>query len=995
MSFQVSTDRSSNPKTIFFSYGHDENRWIVEKFKRDLEIRAHTVWIDYDRIGSWEDWRGRITDGINTSDLAVAFLSIHSVRTPGVCRNEIAMALQKFGKVYSLLLEKLDPASADIPLTLKHLQWADLSNWKEIHNGDSFEQYYSTKLAEIISVIEGEATSYHEQVSYLSKVLRPVSFEGKFAQFLEGFTGREWLFSEFDDWLTHRPDSRLFWLSAGPGFGKTAWAINLAARHPSAIAGLWMCEHGNRVSSDPGRVLTTLAFQLAQRLDDYRSKLLESLAREAGSCAESMLDGDSTTSGSAVDSESADDMIPMVQTESQESDSDAEDGEGYQEVSDNCDRIALLLSLKNEEELFALLFREPMVGMIPGRGKHVLFIDALDEVSSIDGGNPLADLIDRHLDSFPEWLCVAVTSRADPAVTDRLGRFSPLQIKPSDENNREDLVAYCGSVLDRTLGTDASEASKREKLIQSLVDRSGGMILYLQRIMEGIAKGLIRPEDLESLGSGIPGLESYYLRDFQHRFKEVFHTKVQPILRLLLAASGQITEEFAAGVLGDTEEVRRGRIMLGSYLGWEGGAMQLAHKTVSDWLSGERSSVFYTDREKGKEQIGLFLWKCFEQRDQDSQDGKIRMRFEHEVLEMLPGLLPKLPQWRNAVALRAFGEFLNLRKSFRASVEISGRAYRMRKREKGADHAYTLRAQRAFGIALKGSGEAGKAVPVLREVFEKRRANPKLGKPHRLTLLVMNDLADALKESGQNTEAIDLLRERYAILLKTSGAIDPRTLRAGNKLAVLLRDSGALVEAREVVREMIPVMEKELQSDDSKLMAMKSLLGNIEEKDGDLNASLTLYKEVLAIRERKDPTAATTQLTLSRLGSCLVKKQDYLTAVPYLRRAWEMEISLRKGTDEQVWSSDKRTLLLNLTMALNCSGSRPEALELLRRNLKAFEDRKDFLIYNLACYECLEGNLEKAKELISEFLKVSPEKKDQALSDPDLVDIKDFIASLT
>ena len=97
-------DKTKNPKRIFFSYGHDGNRELVDRFKVDLEKRGHTVWIDYKDIGAWDDWKSRITQGIHDSQMAIAFLSMHSTRDPGVCRNEMAMALNHFGTLYPILL---------------------------------------------------------------------------------------------------------------------------------------------------------------------------------------------------------------------------------------------------------------------------------------------------------------------------------------------------------------------------------------------------------------------------------------------------------------------------------------------------------------------------------------------------------------------------------------------------------------------------------------------------------------------------------------------------------------------------------------------------------------------------------------------------------------------------------------------------------------------------------------------------------------------------
>ena len=46
------SDKAVTPKKIFFSYGHDANRELVDRFKADLEKRGHTVWIDYKEIGT-------------------------------------------------------------------------------------------------------------------------------------------------------------------------------------------------------------------------------------------------------------------------------------------------------------------------------------------------------------------------------------------------------------------------------------------------------------------------------------------------------------------------------------------------------------------------------------------------------------------------------------------------------------------------------------------------------------------------------------------------------------------------------------------------------------------------------------------------------------------------------------------------------------------------------------------------------------------------------
>jgi len=283
-------DRAVEPKHIFFSYGHDDNRELVDRFKVDLERRGHTVWIDYKDIGTWDDWRGRITQGIHDTDLVMAFLSKHSTRDPGVCRNEIAMALYHFGTAYPVLVEP--EAQIAMPRTIADLQFLDLHEWKTIRDGGvegkDFERWYEEKLIEVVNKVEGECTRFADEVRVLREVLRPSGFDSIFAQHVDGFVGREWVFDEFEQWLENKPDSRMFWIKAGPGFGKTALAINLADRRRNVVIGSWFCRQQSAELRDPRRALMTLAFQLALRWDDYRTRLLPRLSVYARSQVEQL-----------------------------------------------------------------------------------------------------------------------------------------------------------------------------------------------------------------------------------------------------------------------------------------------------------------------------------------------------------------------------------------------------------------------------------------------------------------------------------------------------------------------------------------------------------------------------------------------------------------------------------------------------------------------------------------------------------------------------------
>ena len=94
---------------------------------------------------------------------------------------------------------------------------------------------------------------------------------------VDGFVGREWLRARLDAWQRSEKSSRLFWLSGGAGAGKSAFAAWLAHRNKVNVIGINLCRYNDDDRRDAGRVIRTLAFQIATRLPDYRRLLLDRL----------------------------------------------------------------------------------------------------------------------------------------------------------------------------------------------------------------------------------------------------------------------------------------------------------------------------------------------------------------------------------------------------------------------------------------------------------------------------------------------------------------------------------------------------------------------------------------------------------------------------------------------------------------------------------------------------------------------------------------------
>ena len=257
------------PLRIFLSYGHDANEELVRRIYADLKKRGHDVWFDKTDIRPGDDWRGSITDGILKGHRFLSFLSKYSTRDPGVCLDEIAIAIGRKGaNIQTILVES--EWEVKLPPSISHLQWLDMHDWKERRAaGEStWEQWYQAKLAEIVAVVESdESRRFAGEIKTLEELLKPTASDfaadAHIRKLLEKkLVGRTWLFEAVEKWRlgvppsggsgsesrvhaaspdrvnAELPTSRLFWLMGATGrarSGASGWIARLA--EPAQAAG--------------------------------------------------------------------------------------------------------------------------------------------------------------------------------------------------------------------------------------------------------------------------------------------------------------------------------------------------------------------------------------------------------------------------------------------------------------------------------------------------------------------------------------------------------------------------------------------------------------------------------------------------------------------------------------------------------------------------------------------------------------------------------------
>jgi len=435
------------PLRIFLSYGHDANEELVRAIKADLEMRGHDVWFDKSEIRFGDDWRRQITDRIIGSNRVLSFLSKYSTRDPGVCLDELAIAIgAKGGNIQTILVES--ETEVKPPLSIGHIQWLDMHDWKERRAAGeaAWQSWYHGKFGEIVRVIESvQSRRFAGEIRKLEENLEPISSDTRIAQLLKKpLGGRTWLFGAVDQWRNAADRaSRLFWIMGAPGVGKSAFAAHLTHFGRDKVIAAQFVEYDKPDHRKADRIVRTLAFQIATRLPDYRKLLL---------------------------------TLPEI-TE---------------------------LDRKNPAELFDYLLANPLkLSIGGGRERYLIVIDALDEAGG-SGRNELVEMLARNAPRLPDRIGIIVTSRPESDVVGPLQGLNPSVLDTTSDKNRDDIRDYLRSELALQLQVRADA----DRLVEQILEKSEGVFLYAERFCGDVQQGhlsLDRPEQFPQ-GLGVQGM---------------------------------------------------------------------------------------------------------------------------------------------------------------------------------------------------------------------------------------------------------------------------------------------------------------------------------------------------------------------------------------------------------------------------------------------------------------------------------------------------------
>ena len=433
-----------------------------------------------------------------------------------------------------------------------------------------------SKLQEDVEV-QREKTRENEILKKLAKVETLKNVKYHADRYIDGT--RLSIFSTVESWLNDRKSpNRVMVISGNAGMGKSVISAVMCEKMQEAgrLAGSHFCQHDRARYRNPKVMLQSLASQLCDFLPDYKKALVEKLSRNLGVEINNM------------------------------------------EVKD----------------LFDVLFEEPLTSLSDPGLTNLMIIDGLDE-SEFQGRNELLDVIANYFQTLPLWIRFLVTTRPEKNIAETLKKLYPLQLDPNVEENVKDIHLCFEKQISHLL-----ESEHQEIVLQALVQKSEGVMLYARYLVDFIRKEVpvLTPEVLDSiLPSGISTVYLSYFKRLETELCKELEVTEENFLNFLSAVTAA-REPLPLGfvpilLLPDKQtsvvqrKVNAAISCVSALLPVQDECIHFFHKSVKDWLiekSNCEQHYFSVDEKEGHEVLSKL---CIDELSQVKRKGVDWVKF--------------------------------------------------------------------------------------------------------------------------------------------------------------------------------------------------------------------------------------------------------------------------------------------------------------------------------------------------------------------------------
>ena len=974
-------ERMTEEINVFFSYAHDDKNSengavVVDRLKQLIEEKSGgkiKIWLDTYSIPRNKDWRELITGGIVESDRFVGFMSRKALRDPGVCRDELGIAVgSRYGIISCVLLE--GERTLNPPAEFTERQWIDLSDWKKKRDeGEAeFERFLNDAADELIGILrDPETLRFNHEVKKLKESLgiSAVDEMTRIDELLKfKMTGRGWLENIINTWLNDKNGSRVMTLYADPGAGKSLFSAHFQFANPNVIAAL-ACDSRSEEYSQTDKITDRLAYLIALRLPDYRRQLMYILT----------------------------------------------------------DKSTLT---KTGHDRFNTLIATPLSRVIDGeRSAKLIIIDGLDEAKS----GALAGFIRSYHDKLKTYIRILITARPERMLRRQLApsaEFSCTELNLDDyaETNDADIRQYYEENLEDLL----KDRPGCDVFMNRLVEASSGIFYYAFTILPQLRESLEKGEPLESM-TFPKGLNALLLETFLRKFGEPdasgsvekYNAFVREPLSMVAASPYALPLKTLQKMQGWTNARLEDFLRpLETMLDLSGGFIRLFHKSFTDWLNDSKASAaFYAPQEDGIRSLAAACFKAFEQGADEMDTYELAnasrllrsagMKREYEQLTDSSEYTSALEKLAKAYAYdrqhdRAAELYLEYARIFKEKCENSGDPDQAHEAVWG--NIYACRALSAMLDYTAAEVAANAALEIAEKFAKKYPENPQMQRDRSASYNKLGGIAKARNNyyaaEGYYAKALEI-REKLAEKYPE----DPNLQR---DLSVSYINLGGIAKARNdynaaegYYAKALAISERlaEKYPDDPQMQRDLSVpyerLGVIAEALNDYTAAEGYYAKTLAISERlaeKYPEDLDFQRNLSvsynNLGDIAKARNDYKAAEGYYAK--DLAISERLAEKYPDDSKLQRDLSVSyerlggIAEALNdykaAEGYYAKALEIrerlaekypddpkMQRDLSVPYERLGDIAEALNDYRAAEGYYTKALEIRERLAKKYPD----------------------
>ncbi len=251
----------SKKQKVFVGSSNDlkPEREKLDKFLREYGYEP-ILWEDADHSITDVRFQDRMNEQIVASDMVIIMIkSRYGEYTEE--EYEYSLKLVKQKKISRLLLFFLNTDTYnsdpdDLTKVLKLRSSLDKDMCIDVKDYNELENKLSSTIRKYIKSDDSQVLK-----------LKPLNFKQKQDDYKE-IIGRKWLLEELDKFVMKNPDSNIYWLKAGPGFGKSAIATKLYQEHPK-VCGIHYVEHIIGDSKTIKGFLHTMIAQLRSKYEWY------------------------------------------------------------------------------------------------------------------------------------------------------------------------------------------------------------------------------------------------------------------------------------------------------------------------------------------------------------------------------------------------------------------------------------------------------------------------------------------------------------------------------------------------------------------------------------------------------------------------------------------------------------------------------------------------------------------------------------------------------